>query len=87
MWPANLWLHDISATASEHHAVTGDEMAEALKAIGWTSGELARRLDIRADTVQSWLIGRRPIPPNVERWLHQVRASLSTAPQWPDGWR
>ena len=68
-------------------AMTGDEMAATLKAIGWTSGELARRLDIRADTVQSWLIGRRPIPPNVERWLYQVRDSLSTAPQWPDGWR
>jgi hypothetical protein len=33
-----------------------------------------RRLNIRPDTVNSWLIGRRAVPANVERWLYQVRA-------------
>jgi hypothetical protein len=34
-----------------------------------------------------WLNGRRAVPPNLERWLYQVRDSLSTAPPLPDGWQ
>jgi transcriptional regulator with XRE-family HTH domain len=67
--------------------MTGDEMAAVLKAIGWTAGELARRLGVRPDTVQSWLAGRREIPPNLGRWLLQVRDVHDTAPPLPDGWR
>jgi hypothetical protein len=66
---------------------TGDELGEVLRAIGWTSAELARRLTIRPDTVNSWLTGRRPVPANVERWLYQVRAGFGSAPALPDGWR
>jgi transcriptional regulator with XRE-family HTH domain len=67
--------------------MTGDELGELLRAIGWTSAELARRLSIRPDTVNSWLTGRRPVPGNVERWLHQVRAGFGSAPALPEGWR
>ena len=67
--------------------MTGDEMSATLKAIGWTGGELARRLGVREDTVRGWLIGRREIPPNLERWLHQVRESRATAPILPAGWQ
>jgi DNA-binding transcriptional regulator YdaS (Cro superfamily) len=47
---------------------------------------LARRLSVREDSVRHWLNGRRPIPPNVERWLYAVRDSIATAPALPDGW-
>ena len=62
-------------------------MFPALKAIGWTSAELAPRLSVREDSVRHWLNGRRPIPPNVEHWLCAVRDSFSSAPALPDGWQ
>ena len=61
-------------------------MFAVLKAIGWTSAELARRLSVREDSVRHWLNGRRPIPPKVERWLYAVRTDFSSAPALPDGW-
>jgi hypothetical protein len=32
--------------------MSGDEMFAVLKAIGWTSAELARRLSVREDSVR-----------------------------------
>jgi hypothetical protein len=66
--------------------MTGDEMGEVLRQIGWPTAELARRLNVREDSVRSWLNGRREIPPNLERWLYAVRDSIASAPPLPDGW-
>ncbi len=83
----NAKLHDNASAGKDHAQMTGDELGKILRAIGWTSAELARSLSIRPDTVNSWLIGRRPVPGNLERWLHQVRASIATAPPLPEVWR
>jgi transcriptional regulator with XRE-family HTH domain len=64
----------------------GDELAEILKAIGWSSAELARRLNVRHDTVMSWLNGRRRVPDNLSAWLIKVRDAVGSAPPLPDGW-
>jgi len=66
--------------------MSGDEMAALLLKLGWASRELARRLDVRAQTVAGWTSGRRGIPPNLADWL-ELRARLEDdAPPLPDGW-
>lgn len=81
-------LHDSVSQASDTRgAMTGDEMSEVLRQIGWTAGELARRLSVREDTVRGWLNSRRGVPLNLERWLRQVRDTVNTAPRLPDDWR
>jgi len=67
--------------------MTGDEMSEVLRQIGWSASELARRLNVREDTVRHWLNGRRGIPLNLERWIIQVRDTVDTAPRLPEGWQ
>jgi hypothetical protein len=47
----------------------GNEMSEILREIGGEAGELARRLDVRPDTVRRWLNRRREIAgPQSENW-------------------
>jgi hypothetical protein len=82
-----LRLHDRVRRASDARGMTGDEMGETLRQIGWPTAELARRLSVREDTVRGWLKGRRPVPPNLERWLLAVRDNLANAPALPDGWQ
>jgi hypothetical protein len=59
--------------------------AECLEALGWTAGDLARRLNIGDRPATRWLSGKNPTPPNILAWLrllalHQVEHSL------PEGW-
>jgi hypothetical protein len=63
------------------------EFSEVLRAIGWSAGELARRLSIRPGSVYDWLNARRPIPDNLGKWLRQVRDAQGQAPPLPDDWR
>lgn len=65
----------------------GPEMAALLQRIGWTGGELARRLNTRDITVSRWLNGRREIPDNLAEWLQQVADQLDKAPPLPRDWR
>jgi DNA-binding transcriptional regulator YiaG len=79
-------LHDNRPPVKDSAAMTGDELSELLREVGWPAAELARRLSIREDTVRGWLNGRREVPPNVGRWLEQIRDGIATAPALPDGW-
>jgi len=67
--------------------MTGDELGDVLREIGWLPRELARRLSVRSATVADWLTGRRNIPPNLEQWLYRVRDLQAQAPPLPDNWR
>jgi hypothetical protein len=80
-------LHDIGARVKHAAQMTGDEMGECLRAIGWEPTTLAQRLGVRPDTVRSWLAGRREIPPNLERWLLAVRDGVASAGPLPENWR
>jgi hypothetical protein len=80
-------LHDNLLAVKDYRPMTGEEMSEVLRQIGWPLGELCRRLSVREDTARGWLSNRRPIPPNVAQWLHQVRDGINTAPALPEGWR
>jgi lambda repressor-like predicted transcriptional regulator len=63
----------------------GAEMSEALRKIGWSVGELSRRLGVRGDTVRNWLADRRPIPRNVAEWLLRLAEKVE-ADRLPENW-
>jgi hypothetical protein len=63
----------------------GAELSRTLVVIGWTAGELQRRLGVRSDTVRSWLADRRPIPDSVAEWLHLLRDKIAANPL-PKNW-
>ena len=67
--------------------MTGAELSEVLRQIGWPVSELVQRLGVRPDTVTQWLRGRREIPDNLARWLVAVRDGVASAGELPDGWR
>lgn len=59
--------------------MTSQELESAMKELGLTQGELAKRLDVRPETVHRWLRGvsgkpRKipgPVSVAVEMWLRQ----------------
>ena len=57
--------------------------AELLDEIGWTLGEVGRRLHRSRHTVKSWAL-RGVWPPEVVVWLQAVAAALRAvpAPRW-----
>ena len=62
-------------------------LAEAMREIGWSQAELARRLGITETTVRNWLAGRRTPPDNVIDWLIDRAHRAGTGPPLPEGWR
>jgi hypothetical protein len=68
-------------------AMTGPELSECLKQIGWPISELVDRLQVRPDTVMQWIRGRRPIPENLAEWLIKVRDGQASAGPLPEGWK
>ena len=53
--------------------------------VGWSSSELARRLDVLPETARAWLKGRREIPPRVIDWL-RGHADYHLAHRLPADW-
>jgi transcriptional regulator with XRE-family HTH domain len=61
-------------------------LADLLDDIGWSNGDLARRLDISPDTVSKWAKGRRDPPQPVMDWLGQLATCHARAGPHPKGW-
>jgi transcriptional regulator with XRE-family HTH domain len=61
-------------------------LAALLARIGWTTGELAGRLDVSPDTTRQWASGRRTPPPDVMLQLEPVARAVERAWRQPDGW-
>jgi len=55
-------------------------LASLLARIGWTTVELARRLDVSDSTVRSWVIGRRAVPQSVLFWVGRVAKAVEGVP-------
>ncbi|HEX4173977.1 MAG TPA: hypothetical protein VHY82_16025 [Acetobacteraceae bacterium] len=61
----------------------------ALAALGWTSGDLARRLGCSPTLADNWRHGRHgQTPPDcVLAWLEVLALHRGTEPQPPTNWR
>jgi transcriptional regulator with XRE-family HTH domain len=49
--------------------VTGVELAAALRTIGWSQRELARRVRVEETRVRRWVAGKAPMPLDLVAWL------------------
>ena len=67
--------------------MSDDALRSVLARIGWTTGELASRLDVSADTTNQWARGRRSAPPVVLVWLEQVASGVEAAGPTPPDWQ
>lgn len=56
-----------------------------LEVIGWSRGELARRLDVSETTAKTFVNGKRNIPANLAIWLETL-ASMHMALPAPHFW-
>jgi transcriptional regulator with XRE-family HTH domain len=61
-------------------------VATLLVRIGWSTGELAARLDVSPDTTNQWARGRRAPPPGVVEWLAAIADAIASADSQPAGW-
>jgi transcriptional regulator with XRE-family HTH domain len=49
-------------------------LAEALRTIGWSQRELARRVGVDETQVRRWAAGKTAIPPALAVWLAKATA-------------
>ena len=61
-------------------------LATLLAHIGWTTGELARRLSVTDGTVRNWVTGRRSPSLSVLVWLAEVADAVASVDSQPAGW-
>jgi transcriptional regulator with XRE-family HTH domain len=61
-------------------------LAALLARIGWSTGELAARLDVSPDAARHWASGRREPPPSVLAWLEDIADAVASVAQLPPGW-
>jgi transcriptional regulator with XRE-family HTH domain len=61
-------------------------LAALLARIGWTTGELAARLDISRHTTGQWATGRRGAPLSVLAWLADIADAVDSVAPLPVGW-
>lgn len=55
-----------------------------LDVLGWSAGELARRVDVRDSTVNRWLAGTREAPPAIVAWLEGLARAVERLPEAPE---
>jgi len=60
--------------------MTPDELEDALRALGWSKWELARRLRTERQKVGRWAHGTTPVPDPVADWLTLLVRMQSALP-------
>jgi hypothetical protein len=58
-----------------------------LEVLGWSHGELARRLDVNPNKVSKWIGGKSHMPNRVAVWLEmlaRVMHAMPVPPLWGD---
>jgi hypothetical protein len=58
----------------------GPRLDWCLEVVGWTRGELRRRLKLGDNTVKEWLSGKRNIPTPVAIWMETLAAMHMALP-------
>jgi hypothetical protein len=66
--------------------LTPEHLAWQLDMIGWSAGELARRLNVPDHKVVVWIRGKSNIPNQVALWLETLAHIVTSIPM-PIGWR
>lgn len=54
--------------------MTGPELRDAIRTLGWTQRRAAMRLGRGEATVRRWIAGTVPIPPDVAAWCRAAAA-------------
>jgi hypothetical protein len=62
-----------------------DRLPWLMVMIGWSSAELARRLDVNPETARQWVSGRSRMPEIARAWLEDL-AACHLARLKPSGW-
>jgi len=65
--------------------MTPAEFTTALRTLGWTHAELARRLACDTNLPSRWASGRAPVPERLGEWLAERAQRLKESP--PPPWR
>jgi len=63
--------------------MTPVRLFEVLAELGWSSGELGRRLQIAERSVRRWLSGQQDIPDRVGDWLEALMKHMQAGPPPP----
>lgn len=84
-WSPPDWLDDEPCPATL--PMTADRFHWCLQAIGWSAGELARRIHTHDSSVRQMGRGRRVIPDTLAIWLEGWAAAMLRGPLLPDRWR
>ena len=59
-----------------------DELRFLLLKIGWSNGDIGRRLGCSQVTVRRWIMGQAPVPDGIIAWLQPIADSIKPAPAW-----
>jgi transcriptional regulator with XRE-family HTH domain len=63
--------------------MTPQELSKLLDDVGWSVNELARRIDVRQQTIRRWLAGSAPFPDRIAAWLQEVARIIGQIPPPP----
>ena len=83
VWPDWLPVERVAASLP----MQKDRFHWCLAAIGWTAGELARRIHMHESSVRQMGRGRRDIPEDLAYFLEVKTALALSTPLLPDNWR
>ena len=86
MNPTDGCRHPLGTACCPYRPAPMTPLPTMLGHIGWTTGELARRLGVTDGTVRNWVTGRRSPSPSVLLWLADIAAVMDRAQPLPDGW-
>lgn len=84
-WTPPLWFEDPPNEATL--PMTPERMDWCLWILGWTSGELSRRLITDDARIRKLKKGKVPIPDVLAIWLEQHAAASLSLPTLPKSWR
>jgi hypothetical protein len=84
-WPWPEWLPEEPAPAGL--PMTGWRMRWCLLAIGWSLGELSRRVHTHESNIRKMGRDQKPIPDTLAIWLEEKAAMMLGSPLEPRGWR
>jgi len=77
--------HDTYDTESPPEPTDQARIGWLIFVIGWSSSELARRLDVSNESARSWISGKRGVPETVVNWLEDL-AKYHQQHKQPVGW-